>query len=678
MQLMEEVVSFNEKPKVDKNAKISAQSVSFIKSIFSMNNGFISRDEFPDYGIDLYVELIINSFASGKIFPIQIKSSTNLQVISKDNREYISLEFETSRLGYLCGIPPAYGLIIVYGEKNNIAYFDYVEEIFNRINCQKENDEWKKQESININIPKENILNEMNTNNIFQKFYNRFYNHEILIKSEGLKFGIPNLLFLGNQDKLFDENDPVSIRIFLEKYGYVLSNENHFEILQSLLLKLTRIEINNSSILLFISLLCNYRTGNLIEADYYRKKLNLRINDFSEKEKLVIEFISLFLDFKLGTIDYNEYLNKLVQIESQELGDINKIIVKTEIFFFKTLISRKDIDKLKALINEGLSILDNISESSIDEKMKESNKLSLAQSLFNIAHSIYVHRIGLIKMRSSLYLLTSMKDRLEYFKEFNETYKISMDIIKSSYEFSKKNNDKFIQGISLLKLCYFFFEMETISYHFKTGQFSSKELYEIHYNNAIEAYNAFVLVSLKYEAFQALCISLDILKIYRMIYQSELENSKEKEVIQILESIKKETGLNYIDYFTEFETEEDEGEDKFFSTLSDDDLDEFARDTLDALMLPKERIDNIQDSLKRHRYFFQRRNCSHLELLEDKRHTNSLDTYYKEKILNILKCEINRRQSETFNNIKDIDFILTSFKNDYCKHCQQDNNVEIP
>lgn len=51
-------MSFYDDPIVDDNSKRSEESVNAVKSLFTRKNGFISREESPDYGVDLDVELI--------------------------------------------------------------------------------------------------------------------------------------------------------------------------------------------------------------------------------------------------------------------------------------------------------------------------------------------------------------------------------------------------------------------------------------------------------------------------------------------------------------------------------------------------------------------------------------------------------------------------------------------
>jgi hypothetical protein len=56
-------MSFYDDPVIDDNAKRSQESVHFVKGLFSEKNGFVYREENPDYGVDLDVELMVDGKA---------------------------------------------------------------------------------------------------------------------------------------------------------------------------------------------------------------------------------------------------------------------------------------------------------------------------------------------------------------------------------------------------------------------------------------------------------------------------------------------------------------------------------------------------------------------------------------------------------------------------------------
>ncbi len=97
-------MAFTDDPKIDKNAERSEESVLFVKQLMNLKTGFLCREEHPDYGVDLDVELKNETEGvSGKQFAIQIKSTESVKVINESGDKYVSLKFKTSRLG--CPLP---------------------------------------------------------------------------------------------------------------------------------------------------------------------------------------------------------------------------------------------------------------------------------------------------------------------------------------------------------------------------------------------------------------------------------------------------------------------------------------------------------------------------------------------------------------------------------------------
>ncbi len=180
-------MSFYTRPKIDFNAERSEKSVLLVRQFFLMENGFVSReiDGTKDYGVDIYTELVDSDGPMGVSFPIQIKSAKKGQIIEKKNGDYISLQFKTSRLGYLCNHIPYYGLIVYYDEYTESLYFDYVWKIYERLMLIKGDDSWKNQETAIIHIPIENTLSKDSLLEIYNTFSNISNNHISLIKDKG-------------------------------------------------------------------------------------------------------------------------------------------------------------------------------------------------------------------------------------------------------------------------------------------------------------------------------------------------------------------------------------------------------------------------------------------------------------------------------------------------------------
>ena len=155
-------MAFDDYPIVDENSKLSEGSVTVVKAFFSQKYNFINREPRPDYGVDLDIEIIVDGKkASGWEFSIQIKSDKEVKIVSHDEKDFVSFQFQTSRLNYLCQKSPGYGLVIMFDEQKNTCYYDYVEVIVNRLTQHRKSEDWKKNENVNINNLNEKPLKKM-------------------------------------------------------------------------------------------------------------------------------------------------------------------------------------------------------------------------------------------------------------------------------------------------------------------------------------------------------------------------------------------------------------------------------------------------------------------------------------------------------------------------------------
>jgi len=174
-------MGFNDHPKVDDNSKRSEESVNVLRPLFSRKNGFIFREEQPDYGVDVDVELVINNEeASSLKFAIQIKSKNELKITTEQNEKLVSLSFDVSRIGYLAKRLPAYGLVVAYDEKTKTSYFGYVEDIVARLDNHPHRAGWREQVSTTILFPPVILTNDV-VHQIHKKMVLRHENHAKLI-----------------------------------------------------------------------------------------------------------------------------------------------------------------------------------------------------------------------------------------------------------------------------------------------------------------------------------------------------------------------------------------------------------------------------------------------------------------------------------------------------------------
>ena len=350
-------MAFIDRPIISKSSEQSEESVRSAKNLFSQKNGFICREDAPDFGVDLqshYEKELKNQrrFAPTG-WPIWIRTAGRFQseqvadlnrnrwpisAESANETDFISYTFLTSRLGYLCRHTPGYGLVLIYDDSTSITYYDFVENIVTLLSLQKGSEEWKAQESVNIHIPVENILNTDSIKKIHEKLTTRFRNHSLLINRHGSEFSIPVLLF-ETTDYGIDFHDAKQVAKYIQDYGALLFNNRDFEILLSLINELTVREIDDSLDVRFIIAIALAETGRFIDADYHLRKLRANFANFSKEKSALLKLYSCKTDFCLGRIDASQYLQEVRAILPDMELMINRLSLQLRINSLEILLS---------------------------------------------------------------------------------------------------------------------------------------------------------------------------------------------------------------------------------------------------------------------------------------------------------------------------------------------------
>ncbi|QXV63989.1 DUF4365 domain-containing protein [Mucilaginibacter sp. 21P] len=396
-------MSFYDDPIIDDNAKRSQESVHFVKGIFSEKNGFAYREENPDLGVDLDVELIVGGQgASSKKFPVQIKSAVAFRKIRSEEKSYISFNFKTSRLGYLAKRPPAYGIIALYDETEQQCYFDYVDEVVRRLDDHPSREGWREQDSVNILVPLQSLDKNV-LPLLHEKFLKRHQNSDMLIKEHGQKF---NITFLGpNADRsevTLNQKDPEQVAAFLETYGNFLYNEAEYAILVHLLGLVNRSRLINSSMLVFLATITYTRTGNLIDANYYLRKARKMPELMQGESKALIEYSASRVEFMKGNIDHDYFLNEFRTNADQTENYYNKLHLKINMLFFE-LIKGMENGKLADDIEKQVTSLgQEIEAADVAEDEKQILRCHHADSQFHFA----------VRAEAALYREVSFKEAM--------------------------------------------------------------------------------------------------------------------------------------------------------------------------------------------------------------------------------------------------------------------------
>jgi len=543
-------MSFYDDPIIDDNAKRSQESVHFVKGLLSEKNGFVYREEHPDFGVDLDVELVVDGKGtSSKKFPVQIKSAVAFQRIQSNGQVYISFNFKTSRLGYLAKRPPAYGIIALYDETDQQCYFDYVDEVVLRLDHHPAREGWREQDSVNILLPLQ-VLSKDILPELHAKFLKRHQNNDLLIQEHGQKFNIPYLESNTSRSEItLDQKDPEQVATFLENYGSFLYNEAQYAMLNHLLGLVHRTRLNNSSKLVFLTAITYTRTGNLIDAEYYLRKARKMPEVMQGDGKALIEYSAARVEFMKGHIDHDYFLTEFRSIVDSTENSFNKLNLKINILFFE-LIKGMESGRFADDFEQQITTLHHeIEAADVHEEEKHMLRSHHADSQFHFA----VHAEG------ALYREVKLKEAMGCPMPMPEKQRRAFHLFKLIEDADKAVYDAFLYGkdqkIPLLlasaafHMGQHFFARQVnllmIAAQDKVPQDKAHviDLFDRNQYYSLLAYNEFCNLNMFQNAHEALSNAYEINQMCIFLTETSIGPKKSAELLAIIRQIEKSFDL---------------------------------------------------------------------------------------------------------------------------------------
>lgn len=651
-------MTFYDSPQVDDNSKRSEESVHHAKGFFSQKNGFLSRTESPDYGVDLDIELIDHySGATSKKFGVQIKSTTEVKTIAYSNETFVSLPFKTSRLRYLVEREPTYGLILVYSEINQVTYFDYVEEIVNRLNQIKGDDSWKDQDTVSILIPLQTLSNET-SKEIHTKFTLRFKNHTQLIKRHGSDFNIPSLSFKTSYEPINIDEDKVSL---LEKHGAMLFNENEYEILTEAIESLSSKQINSSSEVLFVAALLYSYTGNIIEGQYYVQKAKRLSTKLSEEKQICLDFAAYYVEFAKGNLTHEEYSDLFFsQLDNPNLSEDNNLLIKINTLWFRFLSNNnhRSADKVTQLDTSHLDdLLKEIENSTIEIKQKHLYKIYLYQTYHAMAIEYFLNTFVDMKLKESLGVEEAVEKRLQIAQKILGIISDSNQTIFDAYKYAD-DNFKLLKATAAQALCQNFLAFRTAIFSVDYEEdlnFNHTVQYERNYDFGVLAYSIFLELGLYQNAYEALAQIKELVELCE-ITEGVLIGTKTKEEFEtVIYQMQEKYGFKpFVSSVRPIALGKETKDSKVFDDVI---LRQHAEKIRALYNLPQDRTENIFLDLKTLQTFELKNTNPQIELLQDIRHTFSPETHHATPLF-ILRHKTTGIETKPSS---DIEFLLDQF-----------------
>lgn len=653
-------MAFNDFPCIDANSERSEESVYAVKTLLTRKNGFISRDEFPDNGVDLNIELISNRGATSNIFAIQIKSTANVKIIQTDGVEFITIPFKTSRLGHLCRRPPAYGIVTIYDENSKSTYYDYVEEIVNRLTTTRCDEDWKCNEEVNIHIPLI-VLNLESVKQLHQKMMMRFNDHSLLLRAYGELYHIPSLNNTPDKESI-DFNDPKHVEKMLKEQGLNLFNSKNFDMVADLLGRLPSPTIVKSKELILLAAITFGQVGMTIECDYYLRRLRLYSNSYTPEEQFLIDYTKVMVDFKKGDKTLSQLNETLETLRQKSTNTLNTLTLEINIIFSKFMGEGEEriSETLLATIDEVFSKIQQSDLSKIDKMLL---KLFNLENLHNYGTGLYLRDASKFKVQSRLGIHVPLNERVVRVKAvlsvLNAATIQTHDILTESMESSYK----IVSAFACYYKARFFF---TTRFHTmilsadEQGQAEGKgtELYSNTLNFCYHSVGLFLELFMLNEAHQSLCCAHDLQHLHRILYGSDVGVRSIEEVEETMRTIEAQTGLKPYESIVASTYKELSSEAKnsggTWANVPDDQVEKYARITLDAYGFPEDRLVHIIADINAHKAFYRECTNRDLELLQDLTHQQKRETAYATAPIFIIRSKKTGIESKRSTNIHEL------------------------
>lgn len=651
-------MGFDDFPKVDDSSKRSENSELAIKYLFKRDTGFICRTETPDYGADFDIELVTDDEnVSGFKFAIQAKSTTIYDKVF--DGKYVSYKVETSRIGYLTRRTPGMGLFVLYEEDTENCYYDYVENIVDRIIQEKPNDKWKQQEKVSIHIPINNVLNKQHVSKIHEVMLNRKKNHNIMMAHHAESYNLPVLFTVNDSEHLeLNLSSEKSVRDWLSFYGQHLIDEQNFSLLSKLVSHLSINTINKSAKLLLFALVSSTETAKLSEAGVYLSKIKKKLTDISKDESNLVELCEIKVNTLLGKLNLEESIKEIESLIPKLNNPYLKLSCELTNLKNKllTLFSSDEKD-FSSLLSEIFKGINSIDESKVDVESKHYFLLNYADYLLGI-NLAEVARIKVeFDLKNAAGIPPEFFNTKERVKSTLEVYQKMIDIVQSSIEYGQKEENENLLAECLRRLVLYFWSFTLFSNVPKQTvlvRAHNKQSFEDSLSRAFKAHDLFKQIHNDHQAYKSLTLAYETCSLYEYLTEDKL--SKEKSDINLL--IRDfEDGLDIDEPFVSktdsmtqsYQKATEVLPGKRFASMTTDELGKYARDVINIFGLPEDRYEIILACLQDHKSFEEANKNTNLVLLEND--WNGPQDTYSHKPLYRLYNKSNRYVSKAYDTI---------------------------
>lgn len=660
-------MAFSDKPTVDDNAKKSEESVNAVRSLFTFRNGFINHPETPDYGVDLNIELVAGGDgATSQMFPVQIKSTARVSVISRGGEKFIALPFKTSRLGYLCHRLPVCGIIVLYDDEAKICYFDYVDAIAARLTAEHGDEEWRPKESVTVHLPLQ-VLDAAALPALHDKFSQEHARHQLMMRSQGSNYGLTTHVFSQRDALPLDIHNPKQVAKLLEDFGRVLYNKQDFAMLLDLIGRVPVSVINSSKTILFLTALTYAQVGNVIDAEHYLNRCSRQAVAFNAADKELLAFAQIRVAFIKGDTPLSGYRQKLAELKTATTSPLNRLTFEINIVHL-SLVEDSDEDGEAPSVAAITELFATIEAAPLEPKDKQFLKLFNSENLHTYGCSQLLKDASRFKGREKAGIPVAPAVRLSKAQALVDMVCQAIKAVEEVAAYAKTQDDQLLNAYALQYSGRFFLALHycLMMIHIGEPTEPSETLhpqYVQKFNASVNAYSTFLEQGLLKDAHQALSTCYELQTLFELRYTQLLDAQPAEELLRVLREIENKAGIAPFESAVrpayEGMTARLTAPRTKLTDIPADQLRSYASTFLEAFDLPPDRLPFLLASMEAFRLFEHECENEDIELVEESGHMLDSRTAYVRPLSYALR---NKRTGLCTAPSGSVQQLLTSFK----------------
>jgi hypothetical protein len=591
-------MAFSDFPFIDNASLNNELSERKLKEQLNKTTGFILRPDVPDIGCDFDAELILErDKGSNWRIPIQLKSIENLTLV--ENNKFISYQFETSRLGYLMRRLPGMGIIVLYSVQEDKCFYDYCDKVYMRLMEDRNSDDWKENDKVNIRIPYKNKLDPHTVSEIHNVFKHRFEQAAIMQSSHGNKYDLPSLNM--SSEFKYDFHNLEHVKKLIKEYGMIFLSRYDLKMIFTLIVTVPHVQIYEDKELLKVASISYSETGHFVDSNLFIQKL-LRRTDLTDDETELIHFAKLKNNIGLGLITSDEYIAEANKLKDRVRDIQNKICVEINITFYE-LLKIKTLHSIpERLIRSIESVFDQIKKLDAENHTKYLFQLWNIENYSLLVNNFQVKEFSEQKIRESMgfeLTLEEKKQKIIFLMSLQNKILVFIDTLNKA---ATDTNNSFLKAsvFALNSRRIIAQEIAYISLNVALKDRSSKhqELFLNHIDIALQAYSMFLDLSYYREAYNSLCNAIELIEVSRNYYnycdtkdlsrllqiKSEMEDAIEIEPYNLIlpDLISRQVAS----------FQPNDNDMSFLTKLDDEEIEKLAKITQNSLKLPSEQLIN--------------------------------------------------------------------------------------